>query len=406
MKSKNTKSYLFLACVIFFTSNAYSQSPAIAPATVTTTVSTASGLPEVRVNWDTKVFESPMPIGQDFVLTIYSANPSTLANSEFVLIGYKNIHAFGTYIKYFKVNIGKRFILTGGVPYETNHTIVTTVTTNQADPASQTVNNVVTVTKTDPAVTPTLPLSTSNVTTTATNTTPTNTKGTQTVETTSQQLTLNSINGSVHYKITKGSIVVNTDYSLLSNSDYTNAIASTVVVKASGLAVVIEKNAQTDTWLSYQDATKRNVTVILGASYFSTPTHEIRPYIGFRLNFLPVDKNLQPSHYNDIFKQNLGIKGIVSHMAFDVGITLSSIKDTINNQYDLFGGSNLMTGLSYRLGNAFFVSSGAMWYDRLNGNNPAVKQYMIKPSWYLSLSFDWDINASFDSIKKALGASL
>jgi hypothetical protein len=170
------------------------------------------------------------------------------------------------------------------------------------------------------------------------------------------------------------------------------------------IADQLDKGANAHTYLSVTDNNLRRVTAIIGVAYLATNKSTIRPALGLRYNLYPISKTMQSELYSDMHFSSKRQK-ILSHMSIDVALTLASIKDSTANRFDLFGKSNLLTGLGYRLGDSFFLSAGRVWYSK---DNRAEKSLEIRTTskWYASLSFDWDISKSFDSFKKALGAGI
>jgi hypothetical protein len=195
---------------------------------------------------------------------------------------------------------------------------------------------------------------------------------------------------------------VNFYYSLLSQEDYEAGQQS----KDVGLKAQKEKGAISDTYLSYLDFSRRRVTAIIGLAYFKAETRLVRPYLGLRYNFYPINQNYQSKYYEDMHLEGNCLKKHLSRMSLDLGITLASIQDSARAQYNLFGTSNLVTGLGYKISDGFFISSGFSWYSKKEDIMKPESQLKIKSSLYLSLSFDWDFGRSLDALKKSFGATL
>lgn len=305
---------------------------------------------EVKVNWDKKVFESPLPVDEDFILTVYTLKAGngydTLPSpNDLVLVRFVNRGTF----YYYEQPIAHISTSLGATSKQNKH-LQTSTTKNGVTEVSEVVEK---------EFTP-------------------------------------PYSKSVQFKVS--ALRANFHYCLLKRSDYEDG-------KTSGLQKKIEAGTIQNTWLSYQDVSQRNVTVIIGAAYMNAETELIRPYLGFRLNLLPVSRNLQAKYYDDMHFESWK-QSLLSRLSIDIGITLSSIEDQTSKQYNLFGTSNLLTGIGYKLGNSFFVSAGKMWYNKLDDSDSLRAKLRIKGSWYFSASFDWDIGKSFDAVKKGLGASL
>ena len=312
---------------------------------------TAKTPKEIKVNWDTKMFEAALPVDEPFILVVYSKN----AIPTLVLMRYIQRNIFYYYEQPIHVISDKQNVDISTITKQT-------VKTTTKDGATTTETNV--EYNGDPSVK--LPFV---------------------------------------RKYSVPPLRANFYYALLPETDY-NSGADADDISTNGLKVQKDKGAVTNSYLSYQDNTKRKVTAIIGVSYFNAQTKLVRPYLGLRYNFVPINKDIQSRYYEEMHFQASKLKRFANRLSLDFGITLASIEDTTHKQYDLFGKSNLLTGLGYRLGDGFFLSTGALWYNKKDLSNPSDIKFDIKRAWYISLSFDWDFSKSFDALKKSLGASL
>jgi hypothetical protein len=183
---------------------------------------------------------------------------------------------------------------------------------------------------------------------------------------------------------------------------YQNSVAG--LTEDGKIAKQINKGSVAHTYLSVNNNNARRVTAIIGVAYLATNKSTIRPALGLRYNLYPVSKTVQSKLYNDMHFSGKRQK-ILSRLSIDVALTLASIKDSTANRFDLFGRSSLLTGVGYRLGDSFFLSGGRVCFSK-DGREERPLEIRTTSKWYASLSFDWDISKSFDSFKKALGAGM
>jgi len=105
------------------------------------------------------------------------------------------------------------------------------------------------------------------------------------------------------------------------------------------------------------------------------------PYLGFQINFRPVDKNIPLKNYPN--------KTIWHRLSFMTGWTLSKIAEQ-NKREDFFSNSSLLTGIAFKLTNAIRMSAGSLWFYK-NDPNPLKDSRKISCTIYSGLSIDLDI---------------
>lgn len=106
------------------------------------------------------------------------------------------------------------------------------------------------------------------------------------------------------------------------------------------------------------------------------------PYLGFHINFMPVDKDLSFRSYKKNWKQ---------YFSFMVGWSLVNMNQSDSVYKNFFEKSSLLTGFGYRLGNVARISAGTQWLFKTgtNSNNQPFRKLHFFP--YVGLSFDLNV---------------
>jgi hypothetical protein len=128
-------------------------------------------------------------------------------------------------------------------------------------------------------------------------------------------------------------------------------------------------------------ATRGTWYVSADAGYTSVPDlSAVVPYLGVNIYLRPVNKDAPLSRHGDLFHR----------FAITIGTTLSSLADTRKTRSDLFGSNNILLGGGLRLTESIRLGAGAVFF---NGKDPSplVNTYKVRSSYYLSLSFDWNV---------------
>jgi hypothetical protein len=110
------------------------------------------------------------------------------------------------------------------------------------------------------------------------------------------------------------------------------------------------------------------------------------PYLGFHINFRPINKNLNFWSYRH---NNVG-----QFLSAFVGWTMVKVgKD--NQRLDFFEKSSLLTGLGIRVGNAVRIVGGKMWYFNIEGSQKRVFTNMS----FIGVSLDFELEKLFNGFK-------
>jgi|GEM_PF-4860398 len=119
-------------------------------------------------------------------------------------------------------------------------------------------------------------------------------------------------------------------------------------------------------------------------------------YWGVNIFFRPVDKNVKlkylpawkAKHSTDEDANIVAVQNIFQRMCLTVGFTLGSFRET--NFENLYSGSTLLVGPSWRFGRALRVSAGLSVFRRL-GANPTITDKKVATGTYFSTSLDFDL---------------
>jgi hypothetical protein len=143
-----------------------------------------------------------------------------------------------------------------------------------------------------------------------------------------------------------------------------------------------------NTYLNFETRNKAMITPDFG---FATSAlskqgknleYGIIPYIGFHINFMAVDKDIEFKSYKKDWKQR------VSFMA---GWSMVSLKNSDSTYRNFFEKSSLLTGFGYRLSNAFRITAGTQWLFKssFDSNNKEKRKMLGVP--YIGLSIDFNV---------------
>jgi thiol-disulfide isomerase/thioredoxin len=102
------------------------------------------------------------------------------------------------------------------------------------------------------------------------------------------------------------------------------------------------------------------------------------PFVGFHLNFRNYDTRVP---YRLIRKRN-----ILDRMSFTSGLTITSIEES-GIREGLIGNLGLFTGFGFMLGHGVRISTGSMWFKRINPD-PLISKRQIGATFYASLCLD------------------
>lgn len=156
-----------------------------------------------------------------------------------------------------------------------------------------------------------------------------------------------------------------------------------------------------NTALGQSENMNRQISAIVGLAYIPLKNESVAPYLGLRYNFLSANKWVRQGIREMKNQGSSKLNRVFSNMAFDVGLTLTSLEDTNYRVKDLSGKINVLTGFGYRLSNFAFLSSGVVWYKKVDEADKT--RTKIRNKFYASLSLDWDIAKTFNSFGKLLG---
>ncbi|MGB5054651.1 MAG: hypothetical protein WBO24_09675 [Nitrospirales bacterium] len=197
-------------------------------------------------------------------------------------------------------------------------------------------------------------------------------------------------------------------YVLMTRDEYNTAVAKMpkADIASKGLAKTKDKFPEGYSFLNYDQRMQRTVTAILGFAAMNAEGPLVRPCVGARINFDRLNREIPAWQAKKIAGQGGGgYSRFFKNFSLDLAMTLGTINNDQVNRYDLFGTSNLLTGVGYRMTRGLYLSAGANWYNMRSYNDQDASIYHdeIKASGYVSLSLDWDIGASLNGLKKALG---
>lgn len=114
----------------------------------------------------------------------------------------------------------------------------------------------------------------------------------------------------------------------------------------------------------------------------------VSPYIGFHLNFRPLNTDVP---WNDIV-------GWKKYFSFTAGTLIASLKEE-GKREGLIGNTSIFTGLGLAFGHGVRLNTGSVWYKRFN-NNPLITSKRVSATPYIGLSIDFRIKDIYNSFIK------
>lgn len=143
-----------------------------------------------------------------------------------------------------------------------------------------------------------------------------------------------------------------------------------------------------NTYLNFETRNKSMVTPDFGfaTSAFSKEGKNLEygliPYLGFHINFMAVDKDIEFPSYKKDWKQRV---------SFMVGWSMVSLKNQDSTYRNFFDKSSLLTGFGFRLSNAFRITTGTQWVFKysLDGNNNESRKLRAMP--FVGISIDFNV---------------
>ena len=117
---------------------------------------------------------------------------------------------------------------------------------------------------------------------------------------------------------------------------------------------------------------------------------DLVPYLGFQINFRPINKNIRFSSINN--------KTWKHRMSYMMGLTTSSIAIQERRE-DLFGKNSLLIGLGFRLNNTIRLTGGTVWFKKLD-KNPLSNRKLLSFSPSVGISVDLEILDLFNGLKE------
>jgi hypothetical protein len=143
-----------------------------------------------------------------------------------------------------------------------------------------------------------------------------------------------------------------------------------------------------NTYLNFETRNKVMITPDFGfaTSAFSKEgknlEYGIIPYLGFHINFMAVDKDIEFPSYKKHWKQRL---------SFMVGWSMVSLKNRDSSYRNFFEKSSLLSGFGFRLSNSFRITTGTQWLFKysFDSNNNEIRKLRALP--YVGLSIDFNV---------------
>ena len=148
--------------------------------------------------------------------------------------------------------------------------------------------------------------------------------------------------------------------------------------------------------------TTRSAYVIIpdfGAmEYFCNPNPKdwgVMPYLGFEINFRPMDKNIPFRIYPHVKPFS------IHHWSFNAGILAQSIAIS-NQRADFFTKNSIFLGFGYRLGSGVRLTAGTMLFRKYDTNPFTTTPPTIAIAPYFGVSLDLDLKALFNGFSNLL----
>lgn len=159
-----------------------------------------------------------------------------------------------------------------------------------------------------------------------------------------------------------------------------DTLAASVRVAAAQVGILI----QGTTLGSFKTQQKAFISADFGFG-FAPELGKTVPYAGTNIYTRPVNKDAPLSSRG----------GFRRRFAFTVGLTVASIADdTPPTRRDLFGSNSLLLGAGYRVTDSMRLGGGAILFEA-EDPNPLIESWDLSTSYYLNLSFDWDVLGFF-----------
>lgn len=114
------------------------------------------------------------------------------------------------------------------------------------------------------------------------------------------------------------------------------------------------------------------------------------PYVGFHINFAPIDRDAIFSKYK---------KSVAQRFSLSIGYSLVSIKDSTakGQKFNFFEKSSFLTGIGFRLGNLVRVLGGYQWYFEAPASTVALEK-KLKGYPFLGLSIDLSVKSLLNGL--------
>ena len=170
--------------------------------------------------------------------------------------------------------------------------------------------------------------------------------------------------------------------------DALDRLVATLEVEAAAIDVIIYGN----TLGSFKTQQRRYISADFGFA-FAADLDKTIPYVGTNIYFRPVNKNAPLSQRG----------GFGRRFALNLGLTVSSIADSSpETRKDLFGSNSLLIGAGWRLTDSLRIGGGAILFEG-DDPNPLIEDFSLTTSYYVSISFDWDVLSFFRNFGTLFG---
>jgi hypothetical protein len=167
-----------------------------------------------------------------------------------------------------------------------------------------------------------------------------------------------------------------------------DAVAATLKVAAADVGILV----QGTTLGSFKTQQKWYISADFGFALAPDASKTV-PYAGTNVYTRPVNKDAPLSSRG----------GFRRRFAFTLGLTVASIDDADpQTRRDLFASNSLLLGAGYRVTDAMRLGGGALLFEA-EDPNPLVETWDLTTSYYLSLSFDWDVLGFFRNFGPIFG---
>lgn len=119
-------------------------------------------------------------------------------------------------------------------------------------------------------------------------------------------------------------------------------------------------------------------------------SYGLLPYLGFHINFSPIDRDAVYRSYK---------KSLAQQLSLSVGVSMVSIKDSTTQirKLNFFEKGSLLTGIGYRLSEIIRIVGGYQWYFEVPVSNVAVEK-KFKGYPYLGVSVDLSIKSLLNGL--------